>query len=272
MRLEDIMKHQKLVFILSLIILVLTVTATLGGLLIPSLYQDNERFVTIWQSNDLITLVIAVPLLIYVLFRSFHKLTPRLLMTWIGLLLFLFYNYSYYVFGASFNALYLIYLFIYTLSIPALIYSVVDLMKFNLINAQSKKIPNRLLAGYMIFIAFGLSVVYIMQSLSFVMTGVLPAIITASGHVTSIVFTLDFSMVILFYVIAAIYLIKKNPIGIALAWIFNIKSVIYMLVLSYGSYRTESAEIGLWLTIGLFSAIALVLIYKHLNTIQIDNK
>jgi len=264
------MKHYKLLFILSIVILALSLFASLMGFISPNLYQDNDQFITIWKSNDLITLLIALPLLIIVLCRSVKQLTPRLLMTWLGLLWYLFYNYAYYNFGAAFNDLFLVHLLIYSLCIPALLYGFIDLLKLSLLNDDKPKAKYRLIGGYMIFIAVGLAFVYTMQSLAFVFNDQLPAIITASGHVTSIVFILDFSMVIVLFVLTAIYLFKKNPTGLALAWIFNLKSVIYMLVLSYSSFKIGSSEIGLWLLIGTFSFIALVLLFKHLNSKRIE--
>ncbi|MCF7931121.1 MAG: hypothetical protein K9L02_06405 [Acholeplasmataceae bacterium] len=267
---KRIVKNYKLIFTLSIIILIFSVLASLGGLYLNGLYQDNERFVVIWQSNDFVTLLIAAPILCFILFRSVNHLNPRLLLSWIGIIWFLFYNYAYYVFGAKFNDFYLVYLLIFTLAIPVLIYGMIDLMRFDLANNHVRKYPYRIIGGYLIFISLGLSIIYIMQSLSFVINDQVPSIITLSGHITSIVFSLDFSMVILFFVITALYLFKKNPIGIALAWIFNIKSAIYMLVLSYSSYRLESAEIGLWLLIGILSLVVLLFTYQHLNRVHIE--
>lgn len=266
------MKHYKLVFVLSIVIIALSLFASMMGVLSSSIYQDNETFITIWRSNDIITLIIALPLLIFIMFRSVKHLTPRLLMSWIGLLWYLFYNYAYYNFGAAFNKMFLVHLLIYTLCIPALIYGFIDLMKLKLQNEQVKQPFYKLLGGYMLFIAFGLGFVYSIQSFNYVINDQLPAIITLSGHVTSIVFILDFSMVIVGFVITALYLLKKNPIGLALAYIFNLKSVIYMSVLSFSSYRIGSNEVGMWLMIGLLSVVALLLSYKHLNRELIKDK
>lgn len=264
------MKYYKSLFSLSVIILILVFFASIGGLFSDSLYQDNERFTVIWKSNDLVTLIIAIPLLCAILFRSIKHMTSRLLMSWIGLIWFIFYNYAFYVFGAKFNDFYLIYLFIFTLSIPVLIYGMIELIQHHLVVNQKAKYPYFLIGGYLIFIAVGLSFVYIMQSFNYIIKDEIPSIVTLGDHITSVVFSLDFSMVILFFVMAAIYLFKKNPMGIALTWILNVKSMIYMVVLSYSSYQLKSQEIGLWLIIFVFSLLVLVLSYKHIDTKLIE--
>lgn len=267
----NIVKYYKAIFTLSIAILVLTVIASLGGVYLDGLYQDNDRFIVIWKSNDIVTLFIAVPLMSFVLYRSISHLTPRLLVSWIGMIWFLFYNYSYYVFGTHFNFFYLIYLLIFTLSIPVLIYGMIDVMKLELTSHYAHKYPYFFIGGYLIFISIGLSVIYSTQSLNFVINDQVPSIITLSGHITSIVFSLDFSMVVLFFIITAFYLFKKNPIGIVFAWILNVKSVIYMLILSYSSYRLESTELGLWLFLGLLSLGVLLLTYRHINKIHVGS-
>lgn len=57
-------------YILSWIIVVLAAIACAGGLFIEGLYHDNELIKTAWYGNDIVTLVMAVPILIIAIIYS----------------------------------------------------------------------------------------------------------------------------------------------------------------------------------------------------------
>jgi hypothetical protein len=48
---------------LSAIVAVLALVASAGGLFISGLYRDNSFVTAAWSGNDLVTLIVAVPLL-----------------------------------------------------------------------------------------------------------------------------------------------------------------------------------------------------------------
>ena len=73
------MKHYRMVFVLSMVILVLSLFTTTVGILSNLLYLDNERLKLIWQSNDLITLIFALPLLGFLLVKSIKGVKVHLL-------------------------------------------------------------------------------------------------------------------------------------------------------------------------------------------------
>lgn len=54
----------KSVRVLSIIIAILAIVASLGGFFIPDLYQDNNFVTSLWKGNDLVTLAVAVPMLV----------------------------------------------------------------------------------------------------------------------------------------------------------------------------------------------------------------
>ncbi len=255
----------KYILPLSIVILLLTLLATLGGLFLSNIYQDNATVIQIWQSNDLVTLVVAVPLLLGAILVWQKTRTLKALLVWLGILGYLCYNYAYYVYGAAFNSLYLVYVFIYILSIGGLILGLVQFPIHELNQAIKPKFLRKTIIGEMLFIAGGLSAVYIMQSLIFVINGTLPAIIALSGNVTSVVFGIDFSMVVLFFVLGAILLAKKNPWGYVIAFIGNLKGFIYMGVLVLASLRTNPSEAPLWAVLGFLSLASFILLWIGLT-------
>lgn len=261
-------KHHKTLLQISILIFILGLGATLGGLLIPGLYQDNPLFNEIWRSNDLITLLIALPLLGASVGLYFKTKSVAAELVWYSVILFFLYNYAYYVFGAHFNAFYLIHLAIYTLSLIFLVLAVPQLPMDKIRARISPRFPRAWIIGYMLFISVGLLSIYVMQSLVFAFGGALPAIISNSGHVTSVVFTLDISLVVAFYILGAVLLWKKNPWGFVIGWMLGIKGSLYMGVLTFASIRSTPNETGLWAVLGLLSVLSVVVLVRNFREIK----
>lgn len=244
---------------LSVAIAVLAALASAGGLLLPGLYRDNAFVQTTWLGNDAVTLFLAVPILVAALVFA-RRGSFKAQLIWLGALDYMLYNYAFYLFGAAFNAFFLIYAALLGLSIFALIYGLVPL-DVNLVSRQFRvNTPVRWIGGYFLFVAAGLGIVYLAQSIGFILTGQVPAIVTMSGHPTNVVFALDLTLLIPWLVVGAIWLMTRRPWGYVIAGILNVKGPLYTLVLSVNSILVmraslpETSELPLW---GLLTALGL---------------
>ena len=146
-------KEFKVSFVLSYIIVFIMVILSIGGLFISNLYKDNNHLLAVWHANDLVTLLIAVPIFIFsmVLFKKNGSI--KALLIWFTMLWYSVYNYAYYLFGASFNAFFLLYVVIFSLSLIALI---IGLSKFPIRNIQNdlqSKLPIKFITTYMLAVA-----------------------------------------------------------------------------------------------------------------------
>lgn len=261
----------KLAYSLSAIIAVLMIVASAGGLFIEGLYRDNLFVTSAWRGNDLVTLLVAVPALITALILS-RRGSQRAQLVWLGMLDYTLYNYAFYLFGAAFNRFFLIYVALFTLAIFALIFGLTKL-DVNAISQNFRaRTPVKWISGYMLFVAAGLSSVYIVQSLSFIATGQLPPIVALTGHPTSVVFALDLSLLTPFLALGAIWLWRRRPWGFALAAILLVKAVVYTLVLTAGSLFAAnagvpgaSAETPLWIVLTIAGLIASWLLLGNLE-------
>jgi hypothetical protein len=268
---EHTMSNRKLksAYILSAIIAVLALVASLGGLLIEDLYQGNALLVAGWYGNDLVTAVVAIPLLVGSLILSMRG-SCRARLIWMGMLAYTLYNFAYYLFGAAFNSFFLIYVVLFDLSIIALILAFVGSDMEQIGQRFRSRTPARWIAGFMGFVAVGLSAVYGAQSLNFIFTGELPEIVTLTGHLTNIVFALDLSLVVPWFVLGAIWLWQRRPWGYVLSTIVNVKSAVYMLALSAVTLSAVRAgasddlgQVGLWGSIGVGSLIASAVLLRN---------
>src|SRR5688572_22702903 len=100
---------------LTVFVVLLSLTASLGGLFIPDLYNDNESIKTSWFANDMVTILIALMLIVSISIQK--RGDERGLLVWMGLMLYMFYNYAFYLFGAKFNEFFLIYVALFSLSL-----------------------------------------------------------------------------------------------------------------------------------------------------------
>lgn len=249
-------------FVLTILIAVLATLASVGGLFIKGLYRDNLLVVSGWTGNDLATLLVAVPLLLAATIVA-RRGSRRAELIWLGMLDYMLYNYAFYLFGSAFNAFFPLYAALFTLSIFALIFGLAALDVKSLSEGLREKTPVKTIAGFMAFVALGLSAAYIAQWIAFLSSGQLPPIIALTGHPTSVVFALDFSLVIPVFLLAATWLWRRQPWGYALATIATVKGAVYMLALSAATLTVvcsgasdDLSQLVLWGFIGAGCLIA----------------
>jgi hypothetical protein len=262
----------KVAWALSIIIAILAVAASVGGLFLGGLYRDNVFVKAAWRGNDWVTLAAAVPVLAASLALA-RRDSLRAQLVWMGMLDYMLYNFAFYLFGAAFNWFFLLYVALFTLSIFALIYGLLGMDAEAIHQNFHNRTPVKWISGYMLLIAAGLSGVYILQSLSFILTGQLPDIVAATGHPTNVVFALDFSLLIVWLVLGAVWLWQRRPWGYVIAAVSLIKGASYTLVLSASSLVAlragvagAAAELPLWGTLTLTSLIAILFLLGNLQS------
>ena len=260
----------KPVTILSTLIAILATIASAGGLLLDGLYRDNAFVTTTWLGNDAITLFLAVPILIAAMIVS-NRGSLKAQLIWMGALDYMLYNYAFYLFGAAFNWFFLLYAALLALSIFALIFGLIKLDVNGISQQFRKDALVKWIGGYLIFVASGLGLVYLIQSINFIATGNVPAIVTMSGHPTNVVFALDLTLLIPWLILGALWLMKRQPWGYVIAGILNVKGPLYTLVLAVNSILvvnagiSETSELPLWGTLTVLGLIASVLFYVNMR-------
>lgn len=258
-------------FILSVIIVILMVLASLGGLFINDLYQDNFLVTSGWYGNDLVTLLLAVPLLAISLVLS-KRGSQSAQLVWLGMLFYTLYNYAFYLFGAAFNSLFLIYVALFTLSIFALIFGVSSLNIKVIAERFRPSTPVKKVGGFMAIVALLLGIFHVSLSLRYVFAGQVPEFIINLEQTTNIISALDLSLTVSFGLLGAVWLWKRQPWGYVLAVIWNVKSAVYLTALSAATVRgfqtgaSESiVEIALWGPIAVGCLISLVVLLRSME-------
>jgi len=184
-----------------------------------------------------------------------------------GVLDFMLYNYAFYLFGTAFNALFLVYTALLGLAIFALIFGLANINASGTGQQFRAKTPVYWIGGYFLFVAAGLSAVYVMQSVGYIASGQMPGIVTLSGHPTSIVFALDLTLLVPWLVLGAVRLMQRKPWGFVIAAIIGVKWPLYPLILAVNSVlvmRTglaETSELPLWGTLTVLGIAASALVF-----------
>ena len=259
-------------YILSIIIAILALVAAAGGLPIGNLYRDSSAFIMEgWFGNDLVTLLVALPVLVGALILSMRG-SYRAQPVWLGMLDYMLYNYAFYVFGAAFNRFFLIYATLFTLSIFALIFGLANIDVDQIGRKFQAKTPVKWISGYMMLWAILLGTAWIAQTLIFAVTGQLPPSGLGEGGIKLAV-ALDLSFVVSGLVLATIWLLKRRPWGYVLSVIFNVKGAAYALVLTAGSLSQAAAGlkgamdlVPLWAFLGLASLASSVPLLRNMRS------
>lgn len=262
----------KLAFILSTIIVVLMIVASVGGLFIDGIYHDNLLVKSGWYGNDLVTLLLAVPLLVLSLVLS-KRDSQRAQLVWFGMLFYTLYNYAFYLFGAAYNSLFLVYVALFALSIFALIFGIASLNVKRITELFRPGTPVKWIGGYMMFVALLLGGFHIFLNIRYVFTGFVPEIVINVEHPTNLISALDLSLVVSFGLLGGVWLWKRQPWGYVLAVIWNVMAAVYMTALSaatVGVFQAGVSEdimpIALWGPIGVGCLISFILLLTNMES------
>ena len=115
-----IKRNLTLIYALSLVIALLMTAASVAGFLYRTVIYPTDELLKAFMPNDVVNLFIGVPILLGSMWLGRRGQLIGLLF-WPGALLYVLYNYLAYVFGMPFNAVFLLYLTLVTLSTYTLI-------------------------------------------------------------------------------------------------------------------------------------------------------
>lgn len=258
-------------FILSVLIALFMAAASLGGVLIEDLYRDNAFVALLWRGNDLVTLVVAVPLLVGSMIYA-RRGSLRAQLVWLGMLAYALYNYAFYLFGAAFNQFFLFYVAVFALSIYALVFALTKIDAEEIAEQFHVRTPVKWIGGYLILIAAGLSFLWIASALRFVFTGIIPSDIEITEHPTGIVYALDLSLLVPAMALGGVWLRRREAWGYVLAAMSLTKGATYTLVLTVNSLLAASlSELPIWLSLTFASLAAIGFLLGNMKSAKGEN-
>ena len=108
-------------WVLSGVVVVLMIIQATLGLAVGGLYPEQPWAVAAFRGNDLVTLLLAAPVLAVALVASRRRESSASVLIWLGMLHYGVYNYAYYSFGAAFNSAFLLHVAALVASIGGLL-------------------------------------------------------------------------------------------------------------------------------------------------------
>ena len=213
---------RKIIIIISALIAVLAVIAAGSGLFWNGLYKNDTTSGAAQETgNDLVTLVLCVPLLLVsAYFTAGGSLRGRLI--WTGTVFFFLYTYASMSFLSAYNQLFLLYVAIFSLSLFTFAYSVLTL-EVNTIKKSFAAAPIKVTAGFMFLIGLALGLMWLGMIIPPLMSGQRPAALET--YTTLVIQALDLAVIMPLAMVTGYLLLQRNAWGYTLASLVLIKGI-----------------------------------------------
>lgn len=191
-------------------------------------YWDTVSSAAQMQANDLVTLVVGLPLLAasFILARR-GSLRGRLLLT--GTLGFVLYTYMSMCFGAAYNPLFLVYVALFGLSLYAFILCMMSFDLAALPARFSARLPRWMIAGALFVVAAFLALAWLGRIAATAAPGAIPIL----ENTTSLfIQAMDLALIVPLCVLAGVLLLRRSAWGYLLASVGVLKFITIGLAVS----------------------------------------
>jgi hypothetical protein len=284
------MKYNKCINILVLIIIVLSTLASIVGLTsnggsgyeyrsinneIVKIYgqglykNDSISVVAQGKAQDLVTLLLGVPLLIISLyFANKNSFKGRLLLG--GTLGYFLYSYMSYTFLWMYNPFFIVYVLLMSASLFAF---VLALMGFDIQKMPSmfnEKLPVKFLGGFQLFIAFAITMLWLGKIAPSILNGAVP--LGLEHYSTLVIQGMDLGFIVPSAILSGILLIKRKPMGYLLSSVIIMKAITMSTCISamiineaINKVNMPIAEVILFPVFNLLTIFALIILMKNIK-------
>ncbi len=232
-------------------------------------YYDTVSTAAQAQANDLITLVVGLPLLLVSVWLAFRgSLRGRLLLT--GTLGFFLYTYMSMAALASYNVFFLVYVAIFGLSLYAFILSMMSFDLKTLPQSFSEKLPRKWIVALMFLVGGFLSLAWLGRIVPPLLQNESPVLENAT---TLIIQFMDLGLIVPLAFIGGFLLLRRSAWGYLLSSIMLSKGV--TLGLAVSAMGINMARVGVpdslvlvipFLVITLLNLLMVVLLLKNVET------
>jgi hypothetical protein len=191
-------------------------------------FYDTVSSAAQMQANDLITLAVGLPLLAVSAWTAFRgSLRGRLLLT--GALGFILYTYLSMATLASFNALFLVYVALFTLSMYAFILCMMSFDLEDLPQRFSTDLPRGWIAGLMFVVAGFLTLAWLGRVFAALQPGASPAL---ENTTTMIIQFMDLGLIVPAAILGGVLILRRSAWGYLLSSVMMAKGVTLGLAVS----------------------------------------
>lgn len=262
---ETIHRWKRNYTILAVILISLLMVTAGAGLFGTNIYDafSPEKYVQESRGQDLITLVLGIPLLVLAIIGVRRERAWGFPL-WTGVLAYELYVYGIYTIGGIYNSFFLLYAAVASLSLYTMIGLISSVDKSWFQQSVKDSMPRRWIAGFFFIIVGVFGMIWIGQVINTIKTGV-----PDSGH---LIFVFDLMIVLPAFTITAIRLFQKNPIGDLLAGMLLIKFDSLCISIATGQLlrhlnhiEIEKELLGVFIPLGLIGLLFTLLFFKNIS-------
>ncbi|WP_458208728.1 hypothetical protein [Haladaptatus sp. NG-SE-30] len=253
----------------STLTLLLTIVAAGVGLLVPQFYRDAEVLLPQLYGQDLLTLVVAVPILAGALYYTYQG-SLRGYVVWLGVTGYLLYTYASYALLTAFNELYLVYVALFGLTLFTLIGGIARIDPIDLKEA----LDGHPVCGYVAFQALVAGLVALMWLAEVgpaSLAGTRPPSIAETTLPVPVIQSLDLGVVVPSFALSAALLWKQRAWGYVFTSVLLVKgttlglAVLAMIV--FMLQNGQAVPLPQIMLFGLLSLTGLALVTRFIRAI-----
>jgi hypothetical protein len=244
--------------LLTLLIVLLLPVATATGLFMSGFYRDTTWMIPQARGQDLVTLIVVEPLLIGALIGAQRKRVAALLL-WMGALGYVLYTYAMYSYTTYFNALFLVYVGLFSTSLFALIDLLVHLDLTQIRAAIRPTMPARVVAAFCALVGAFFLAAWLGQIVPATLQGTVPEPLLLAKTPTSAVHVQDLAVVLPLFFAAAVWLWQRRLWGFVLgALLLVVADVMLLALLAMGFFSAQAGIVGALDMAPVFTILAVV--------------
>lgn len=285
------MKYKKTISILVASIVVLALAASLYGIFstggsgtynIKSFYgetvsiygkglyrNDSVSVAAQGIAQDIVTIIVGVPLLIISLYLTRKDLLKgKLLLA--GTLGYFLYTYTSYCFVWMYNPLFLIYVVLMSSSFFAFLLTMMSFDMENLKMSFSEKLPVRLLGSFFIFLGTAIGLMWLGRIVPSLINGVTP--VGIEHYTTLPIQALDLGFIVPTAILSGVLTIRRETFGYLLSSVITVKCITMLTAItamiigqSLAGVKLSFAEIIIFPAANLIVIYLLILIIKNVK-------
>ncbi len=234
-------------------------------------YWDTVSSAAQTQANDLVTLLLGLPLLAISFWLTLRgSLRGRIIMT--GTLAFILYTYITMCFGAMYNKLFLVYVALFSLSLFAFILSMMSFDLKTLPAHFSEKLPRGWIAGLLFFAAAFLSLAWLGRVAATFAPGAVPALENTTSMFIQV---MDLGIVVPLCVLSGILLLRRSAWGYLLASVGLMKFLTLVIAVSVMGLNmarvgvpVSMVELGVFPTMAFLNVLMTIILLKNISETQ----
>lgn len=232
-------------------------------------HNDSVSVASQGIAQDIVTMIIGLPLLIASLYYARKELLRgRLLLT--GTLGYFLYTYISYTFLWMYNSLFLVYVMLMSMSFFAFTLSMMSFDAESLKDSFNKKTPVKFLGGFQIFIAIAIGLLWIGKIIPTLVNNSIP--VGLEHYTTLVIQAMDLGFVVPLAVLSGILLIKRKPFGYLLTSVIIIKGItmltsISAMIIGQGlaGVKMSLIEVAIFPIFNLVTIYCLILVLKNID-------